>query len=267
MSETAAFLPLDPVASQRWLRRQPAVSPWLHEEIARRMLERLDIIRLSTQRCLHWLPANGGWQAHARLQQRCADVQVWQALEQTTPAPGSIDMVWANMALHMDADPRATLEQWRQCLAPGGFLLFSVLGPDSLPELRELYQRHGWEPLGHALTDMHDWGDSLLRMGFADVVMDAERLMLTFATPQRLLQELRELGRNLSPERGKPTRGRQWLRQWYEAVQTLARPDGQLPLTFEIIYGHAIQGQQGRNEAGDVTVDLAQMRRMLLGRS
>lgn len=46
---------------------------------------------------------------------------------------------------------------------------------------------------------MHDWGDMLVHSGFAEPVMDMERITLTFATPQRLLQELRELGRNFHP--------------------------------------------------------------------
>jgi hypothetical protein len=40
--------------------------------------------------------------------------------------------------------------------------------------------------------------------------MDMERITLTFATPERLLQELRELGRNLHPQRFAGLRGRQW---------------------------------------------------------
>ena len=42
-----------------------------------------------------------------------------------------------------------------------------------------------------------DWGDMLASNGFAEPVMDMERITLTFETPERLLQELRGLGRNL----------------------------------------------------------------------
>lgn len=268
LASNTTFSSIDPIASSRWLGNVPAASPWLHEEVGRRMLERLDIIKLPSQNCLNWQPAHGGLQAHAQLQQRCNNVQVWQPNDgQVRPpiAQSSINMVWANMTLHMAPNPRAAFEQWRQCLAPDGFVLFSVLGPSSFFELRDLYQSLGWQPPCHAFTDMHNWGDALQEAGFADVVMDAERITLTFATPQRLLQELRELGRNLSPHRSTTTRGKQWLQQWYNAVHTLVQPNGQIPLTFEIIYGHAIQGTQGRDETGGITVDLAHMRRMLLG--
>lgn len=71
---------------------------------------------------------------------------------------------------------------------------------------------------------------------------------------------------NLSSARSRITRSRGWLQAWHDAVQTLAQPDGQLHLTFEILYGHAVQSSQTHNQAGDTMIDLAHMRRMLLGK-
>ena len=51
----------------------------------------------------------------------------------------------------------------------------------------------GWPPAGHAFTDMHDWGDMLVNTGFAEPVMDMERITLTFGNPRRALDELRGL--------------------------------------------------------------------------
>ena len=83
---------------------------------------------------------------------------------------------------------------------------------------------------------MHDWGDMLAGVGFAEPVMDMERITLTFETPERLLQELRGIGRNLQPQRFAGLRGRQWRAQLLDAL-------GQAPLqlTFEVIYGHALK--------------------------
>ena len=259
---------MDPIAAARWQQRRPSQSPWLHEEVARRMEQRLDWITLQPQRWLHWDAAKGGLHAHAVLQQRYPQAQavVMEPAAVQEPAPGSIDMLWANMALHSVVDAPALLAQWQRWLSPQGFVMLSALGPRSLPELRGLYQERGWPAPSHAYTDMHDWGDALLHAGFADPVLDTEMLTLTFATPQRLLQELRELGRNLSPTRSTATHGRQWLAQWFDAVQTLAQPDGSIPLSFEIIYGHAVQAPQGKDETGAATIDISHMRRMLRSR-
>jgi malonyl-CoA O-methyltransferase len=61
--------------------------------------------------------------------------------------------------------------------------MFSCLGPDTLRELRALYAALGWPPPAHEFTDMHDWGDMLVASGFAEPVMDMERITLSFATP------------------------------------------------------------------------------------
>src|SRR5690606_7783863 len=130
-------------------------------------------------------------------------------------------------------------------LKVGGFLMFSCLGPDTTREIREIYQALGWPPAGHQLTDMHDWGDMLVQTGFAEPVMDMERITLTYETPERLLQELRELGRNFHPLRFPALRGRAWKARLLQVLQAeLPRQaDGRLALTFEIIYGHAMKVQ------------------------
>ena len=37
---------IDPIAASRWQRVAPLASPWLHEEVASRMLDRLQWIKL-----------------------------------------------------------------------------------------------------------------------------------------------------------------------------------------------------------------------------
>ena len=166
------------------------------------------------------------------------------------------------MALHMTDDPQALLAHWHRLLEPNGFLMFSCLGPDTISELRAVYAQKGWPPASHAYTDMHDWGDMMLHTGFAEPVMDMERITLTFATPQRLLQELRELGRNLHPERFGALRGRAWHTQLLQALAALARPgdDGQLQVTFEIVYGHAFKAAPRLNVGPELRVSLDEMR-------
>ena len=152
--------------------------------------------------------------------------------------------------------------------APGveGYLIFSCLGPDPAKELRAVYADMGWPPAGHAFTDMHDWGDMLVQAGFAEPVMDMERITLTFATPQRLLEELRELGCNLHPDRFAALRGRAWREQLYKALEQRlidGSGSGQLSLTFEIIYGHAFKPAPRVRVSSSSAVSLNDMRAML----
>jgi malonyl-CoA O-methyltransferase len=284
---------LDPVAVARWQRIAPSTSPWLHEEVASRMLDRLQWIKLQPQAWAHWGAVRGGLQNHRKLAEKysksicfIAEKQQiraqeaikniakkwWQPAGWFRPAtrfeallPASVDMLWANMALHEAADPQALLAQWHSALKVGGFLMFSCLGPDTAVELREVYRKLGWAPAGHDLTDMHDWGDMLVQAGFAEPVMDMERITLTYETPARLLQELAELGRNFHPARFAGLRGRLWRSTLERNLEQHLKtgPDGRLSLTFEVIYGHALKPQPKVKVSAKSSISASDMRDML----
>ena len=250
------------------------------------MQERLEWIKLQPQAWAHWEPMRGGLQAHALLARRYPDAACFVAESQQAnvalvtkelskpwwhparwtgkpthfeiPVDGSVQMLWANMALHMAADPQGLMSQWHRALAVDGFVMFSCLGPDTLKELRGLYQTLGWPAPSHEYTDMHDWGDMLAGVGFAEPVMDMERITLTFETPERLLQELRGLGRNLHPARFAGLRGRQWHGQLRQALA-----EEPLQLTFEIIYGHAFKPAPRHSVRAETVLSLAEMRETL----
>jgi len=271
-TEDASAVPgLDATAASRWLQLPRAQSPWLHEEVASRMVPRLQWFREQPASWLHWEPVSGGVQAHRLLRERLpqavchvAAAQLPQALEATRepvtrswnplqwlrdgrPSPLAADaqvaMLWANMALHHEPQPLQLLQRWHSQIQTNGFLMFSCLGPDTLHELRAVYAREAWPDPAHAFTDMHDWGDMLVHSGFAEPVMDMERITLSYSSGQALLLELRELGRNLFVKRFGSLRGHHWQARLVSALEAgLPRDeDGRLLLTFEIIYGHAFK--------------------------
>ena len=284
---------LDPIAVDRWQRNAPAESPWLHEEIARRMLDRLTWIKRQPARWANWGAVRGGLQTHAELARRYANSSCFIVEAQVniacaaikkiampwwnprrlrvakpvfaSPPAGSCDMVWANMQLHEASDPQALLAQWHAALAVNGFLMFSCLGPDTARELHALYAEMGWPVAGAALTDMHDWGDMLVQAGFAEPVMDMERITLTYETPERMLKELAEIGRNVHPERFQALRGRGWRRQLIQAIERHGKRDAnqKLTLTFEVIYGHALKAPPKIKVSALSSVSVADMRSML----
>lgn len=290
---------MDPTAALCWSRRARIsdqgleASPWLHEEVARRMQERLDFIKLQPVRWAAWEPVRSGLKAVRQVAKRYAQAR-WHAVV-TQPQelslaqaalqapwwhwsrwsqPGSfaatgpdapVQMVWANMLLHQSADPQALMAQWHRALDANGFLMFSCFGPDTLRELRAAFAAQGWPAPAHEFTDMHDWGDMLVEAGFAEPVMDMERITLSYATPERLLAELRELGRNFSAHRFPGLRGRRWYAQLLEVLRSLARPEdeGRLVMTFEVVYGHALKPEPRAKMQAVSQIDLHDMRAML----
>ena len=261
------------------------------------MADRLQWIKRDPQAWADWEPVRGGLRAHALVRKQYPKARVhgvepqrdrmamardqlgtswWRRLlppplgegrgggAEFGPVPaGTVQMLWANMQLHMAADPQVLLRQWYEALAVDGFLMFSCLGPDTLRELRALYAEMGWPPPAHAFTDMHDWGDMLVQGGFAEPVMDMERIRLSFDTPARLLEELRELGANLHPDRFHGLRGRGWPRRLEAALERLRGADGKLALTFEVIYGHALKPLPRAKMGERSAVSLDDMRAML----
>ena len=294
MAEFTAPPTIDPLAATRWQQRAPMHSPWLHEEVGRRMEERLQWIMQKPQHWCSWEPLYGGWAAHQRVAERYPQAEItlvenqpaheaalraqpaapWWSMERWRqpkmhwgqPAPGSVQMLWANMALHNHPHPQQLIHRWYQALAVGGFVMFSCLGPDTLKELRAAYAQQGWPPPGQDFTDMHDWGDMLVHAGFAEPVMDMERITLSYSSAQKLRAELRELGRNLHPARFTGLRGRQWLAQW-DAVLTQqlasAQEEGRLLVTFEIIYGHAFKPAPRVKVQGESSISVQDMQQML----
>jgi malonyl-CoA O-methyltransferase len=144
--------------------------------------------------------------------------------------------------------------------------MFSCLGPDTVRELRALYGALGWPAPSHDYTDMHDWGDMLVAAGFAEPVMDMERIVLTWPTAEAMFAELRELGRNLHRGRFPALRGRGWHRRLLAAAGARladAAQGGRLSLTFEIIYGHAFKPPPRVALAAQSTVSVGDMRALL----
>jgi malonyl-CoA O-methyltransferase len=152
-------------------------------------------------------------------------------------ATGTAGLLWSNLMLHWLPDPMAGLREMHRTLERGGLLMFSAFGPDTLKELRACFTD------GHAHTlrfiDLHDYGDMLVECGFADPVMDAERLTLTYPSPEALFDELRRNG-SICAATGY-RRGLMGRRTWQAVLDAYEarRIEGRLPASFEVVYGHA----------------------------
>lgn len=284
----SAPLLLDAAALQAWRRRAATTAPWLHTEVARRMAARLEIVKRQPRQVLDWWSTAGGGQALLREQYPGARVQAVEPAEQAVAeaaraarrpwwsparwaaAPGGLseaevgeqvaELLWANMVLHWAPDPPALLARWQRALAVDGFVMFSCLGPDTLRELTALYARQGWGPATIPFVDMHDIGDMMVHAGFADPVMDMERLTLTWDTPEALLAELRSLGCNAHPQRFAGLRTPRWKQR---LTQELAQGGGRISMSFEIVYGHAFKAAPRAPVSEETRVSLADMRSMV----
>jgi malonyl-CoA O-methyltransferase len=163
----------------------------------------------------------------------CADVEALPL------AANSIEMVWSNLALQWCNDLPATFVELHRVLRNEGLLMFTSFGVDTLHELRVAFKDVDGYSHVNRFVDLHDVGDMLVAAGFADPVIEMERLTLTYNDVRAVMQDLKSIGaNNATAGRGTGMMGKSAWQRVIENYETLRR-DGKLPATFEIIYGHA----------------------------
>lgn len=259
----------------------------LQHEVCRRMAERLDYIRHQPAVLLDAGSGTGNALAtlrrryrnahivafdiaHAMLQQGRARVPWWQTLpgvgapvsrvcgdvERLPFATASVDMIWSNLALQWVNDLPATFAEMHRVLKPGGLLMFSTFGPDTLKELREAYAGSGYTHVNRFI-DMHDIGDMLTGARYADPVLDMEPFTLTYETVRELMHDLKAIGaHNVTGGRPQALSGKGLLRAVAAAYERHRR-DGRLPATFEVVYGHAWKPLPRVSPTGRPVIDIA----------
>lgn len=290
-------LPLDPahVARQFSRRGDLADAQFLYGEVARRMLGRLQYIRLQPEAVLdagcgagdnlpllrerypdaayQGLDISETLLAYARERYAAAGVGHWLGkligrgqngprflradLADTGLPPESLDLVWSNLAMHWHPAPHAVLAEWRRILKVGGLAMFSCLGPATLRELRQALDDAGLRTATPSFVDMHDFGDLLVENGFSDPVMDQETLTLTYRTPESLLQDVRALGGNPANGRRRGLVGRDWLARLRTALEAQRNAEGVIPLTIEVSYGHAWRAAARRSAPGETHLSIS----------
>ena len=235
----------------------------LQNEIGDRLIERLDYVRLQPARILD-LGAGTGFFSSALLKRyRKADVVALDLAEnmlrqvqsrggwfrkprcvcadgESLPfADDSFDFIFSNLMLQWCVDLDATLAELRRVLAPGGLLMFTTFGPDTLMELRASWEAVDGFSHVNSFVDMHDVGDSLVNTRWAEPVMDSERITVTYRELSTLMQDLKQIGaHNVTRGRARGLTGRQRMQQFAAAYEQY-RAEGVLPASYEVVYGHA----------------------------
>lgn len=265
----------------------------LQQEVCRRMLERLDYINYRPASILDAGTGTGAAIgalrarypkagvialdiAQAMLVRARARAPRWRALlarrgaaidyvcgdiERLPLAAAAVGMAWSNLALQWSNDPAQVFAEMHRVLAPGGLVMFSTFGPDTLKELRLAYGSVDGRTHVNRFVDMHDLGDMLVQQGFAAPVMDMELVTLTYADITDLMRDLKAIGaHNVTAGRPAGLTGKARLaavRAHYERF----RRDGRLPATFEVIYGHAWKPVTDRLPPGVAPIKLHMKKR------
>jgi malonyl-CoA O-methyltransferase len=259
----------------------------LQHEICRRMQQRLDYVKTAPRAILDAGSGTGnaipgllrrysGAQvvaldiAHAMLRRVETRFKWWQRvpglrppvhrvcadLERIPLANASVGLVWSNLAIQWAHDLPVALTELHRVLAPGGLLMFSTFGPDTLKELRRAYEGTDGRTHVSAFVDMHDVGDMLVAARYADPVMDMETITLTYDDVRGLMRDLKAIGAHNAP-RGRPAAlSPKSLLRGVERNYEAFRREGKLPATFEVVYGHAWKPQPRLGPTGRPVIEI-----------
>lgn len=155
-------------------------------------------------------------------------------------ADGSVDVLYSNLCLQWVEDLTAVFAGFRRVLKPGGMLLCSTFGPETLQELREAFAIADERPHVSPFASIAQFGDALMHAGFRDPVLDRDRFALGYADLPALMRELRALGAtNALHSRRHTLTGRARFAAAAQAYEPLRDADGKLPGTWEVVYAHA----------------------------
>ena len=263
---------------------------FLHREVGQRLLERLDLLTLRPAVIVDVGCGTGLITAALMKKYRKARVigldlapALVRAAQRRAPwlrslhgavaeavalplADASCDLIFSNLALpwYLDLDP--VFAEFHRVLRPGGALMFSTLGPDTLGELRRAWATVDSYNHVNAFLDMHDIGDALLRARLAEPVMDVERLNLSYGDVDALLRDLKALGAtNVTAGRARGLTGKGRLQALRTACTAARNAEGRLSISCELVYGHAWgplpEQARPRPGNGPAVFPLAQLRR------
>lgn len=261
---------------------------FLLREIARRLAERLDYMRIEPRRILDvgcgtgtgrsllgkrypaaaWVGVDASWgmlgarrarggmlrallgtMLRARGSRVCADGG------RLPFADASFELVFSSLMLHWHPAPDAVFPEWLRVLAVDGLLLFSCFGPDTLKELRAACAQALPQARPMPFVDMHDFGDMMVAAGFATPVMDVETIRLTYESPQALLAEVRALGGNPRSDRASGLVAGRRGRELLAALERQRDVSGRIALSFEVAYGHAWKAKPKERTQSIISLD------------
>ncbi len=236
---------------------------WLHREVGDRLIEHLEPITIDPNRLLDLGSATGD--LSLALTQRYKSAQIYSLdfarnmlsrahaksprwfsrqhficnqAQKLSLADQCVKLVCSNLLFPWLDNPQQALAEIYRVLDTDGLLMLSSFGPQTLSELRQGFSQVDNYVHINAFMDMHDLGDVMGSVGFRDVVVDSERITVTYKSFQALIKDVQALGAgnaNQGRSRGLMSRGNLAnLERAYESH----RQDGLFVLSFELVFAH-----------------------------
>lgn len=153
----------------------------------------------------------------------------------------SIDMIWSNLALHWHPDPREIFREWNRVLKANGLLMFSCFGSGTFSVLRKSFSAIDRYSHVHPFESMISLGDLLIETGFTEPVLEREWIDVIYKDIGKLLADVRAFGGNAMTGRRKGFFGKKEYEKLLKLLELGRDKNGNVSLGFEIVVAHAFK--------------------------
>lgn len=214
-----------------------AAARFFAEDVAEDMAERLAFLRAAPARAL----VLGDWSGVLATSLAAYGVATVQSERHTLDAPLAVsgfDFIAVIGLLDAVNDLPGALIHLHRALVPGGLVIASFIGGQSLPALRAAMLGAELDrPAArfHPLVDHRATPQLLQRAGWKDPVVDTRTLTVRYVGLDRLIADLRDQGLGNALARPAPPLGKVALAGARAAFAARAEADGKVAETFEII--------------------------------
>ena len=235
----------------------------LQKEVEARLLEQADILQQPPQRILdlgcgpgraagllkkRWPKADviAMDLALPMLQQVPKHTRFWRPVKRVCAdalqlpfKDARFDFVFSSLCLQWVHPLPQALREIRRVLKPGGLMVFSTFGPDTLIELREAYLRTGVQPPLSPFAAIQQIGDALQSSGFSRSVLERDTFILHYADLRALMRELQALG--ATDARSDRPRGLMGKHRWQALNSAYPGTDAGIASSWEVISAMAFR--------------------------
>jgi len=249
----------------------------LQNEVCRRLLEKLDVVKIKPEFILDAGTGTGAaltdlFSRYKKAQLVALDISenmlaqsaqhgsllrvphlVCADIESLPFADNTFDLIFSSLSMQWCNDLNAAFLEARRVLKPGGLFVFATFGPDTLKELRSSWASIDDASHVNQFIDMHDIGDALLQDQFAEPVMEAEIITVTYDSVDEIMHDLKAIGANVTAQNSRGGLGGKATLQRVRKNYEQFRKNNLLPVSYEVIYGHAWKPATNPKKSSDNT--------------
>jgi len=210
---------------------------FIKNEIAKRLLKRLDFIKLNPTKIL--LVGYSDNEYYQILKDRFPNVRI----HTNTDNCQSFDIIISNSIIHLTHNLSQELDDCFELLNDDGILLFSTFGDKSFATMKEAFASVSNTKHTNDMIDMLTWGNTLQSSRYKTPAIESDLITLTYESITTLFDDIRALNEPLADK--KMNTGLTGKNLWQNFITKFEQ---NLQLEIEALYGYAVKQKQDNND-------------------